>query len=220
MRLDRVLAPPSWRVGIPSAPLARTPEVGLRHALVARDREQDVLGLHVRVDDPARAVQEVQPGEHVARNRLHHGDGDALVREVLHQVQQRRPQHLKMHANLATLRPFVLKVTRQLHNIVPRTELALRVSALRVQSVPLRLARAQQPDLVQRHLAVLSARLLHLDGNERVADPIVCTVHAPKRPRPELAHHRVPPVLQHIPPLHHPRPRADRRRGLGSRLGI
>lgn len=106
--------------------------------------DQHVLGLQVRVDDAALAVQVVQAQQHLLRDLLDQRHRDAAVVPALDEAQQVLPEHLKHHAHVRAVGALVLERVEQADDV-----LAPRV--LRVGGHDL----VEQLDLVDGRLRVV-----------------------------------------------------------------
>lgn len=82
--------------------------------MVLLQRKNYVLGLQVRVDDFANAVQVVEPEQRLVANLAHDGYRHSAVVVLLDQTEQVLAEHLERHHRVAAVRAVMEELVEHL----------------------------------------------------------------------------------------------------------
>lgn len=157
----------------------------LDNLLDVTNLDEDVFGLEVGVDDAAFAVQVVQAQQHLLGDLLDQRHGDAAVVPALDEAQQVLAQHLEHHAHVGAVGALVLKRVQQADDVLAAGVVGIGLDNL-----------IEQLDLVDGRLGVVRGGPHHLERNVFAVAVVARQPHGREVAPSQLAHHRVPAVLE------------------------
>ena len=129
-------------------------DVCLHNLLHVANFNEHVLGLQIRVDDAALAMEVIEAEQNLLGDLLYERHGYAAVVPPLDQTQQVLTQNFKHHADVDAIGAFVIERVEQTDNVLAAGMVLVGIDNF-----------FQQLDLVESRLGVVSSGADDLKGN-------------------------------------------------------